>query len=283
MSFKQRAITGLTFVGVMIGVTLAHPIACAILFFLVAILCVYEFSGLILVQDGSNNINLSRRILAMTVGLYLPLIALILSLMDGLSSINLIIYGIPITLFLFSSLFLFELFGKSAQPFPNIGFSFLGMFYIGLPLSLVIGLSTGMPQGNLLVLSILFMIWAGDTGAYMLGSQIGKNKMFPRISPGKTWEGTMGGVASAIIVAVLCSLIFKDIALELWQWMILGTLCAVFGILGDLVESMLKRSLGIKDSGNILPGHGGFLDRFDSFIFVIPFIAIALFFFMMLG
>ncbi|MCH2042588.1 MAG: phosphatidate cytidylyltransferase [Saprospiraceae bacterium] len=281
MSFKQRAITGLTFVGVMIGLTLAHPLACAILFFLVAALCIYEFSGLILVQDGSSTTNLSRRILAMTVGLYLPLIALIQSLIS-VSPTSLVIYGVPITLFLFSSLFLFELFGKSAQPFPNIGFSFLGMFYIGLPLSLVIGLSTSIPQGNFLVLSILFMIWAGDTGAYMLGSQIGKNKMFPRISPGKTWEGTMGGVASAIIVAVLCSLVFKDIPLQLWQWMILGAICAVFGILGDLVESMLKRSLGIKDSGNILPGHGGFLDRFDSFIFVIPFIAIALFFFTML-
>ena len=116
------------------------------------------------------------------------------------------------------------------------------------------------------------MVWASDVFAYLLGSKIGKNKMFPRISPNKTWEGTLSGVLGAILVGYGCSLFFSTIELIFVHWIILASICTVFGILGDLVESMLKRSLGIKDSGNILPGHGGMLDRFDAFVLVIPFV-----------
>ena len=104
-----------------------------------------------------------------------------------------------------------------------------------------------------------------------MGSQIGKTKLFPRISPGKTWEGSTGGVIVTFIVAYLLSLLFTD--LRLMDWLILAAIVSLFGSIGDLVESMLKRSLNIKDSGNLLPGHGGILDRFDAFIFLLPFAA----------
>jgi phosphatidate cytidylyltransferase len=107
----------------------------------------------------------------------------------------------------------------------------------------------------------MLLIWASDTGAYITGKNFGKNKLFERISPGKTWEGWAGGTLLAIINE-----------LELYQWLGVSVLVAVFGVLGDLTESLLKRSLGVKDSGTLLPGHGGILDRFDSLLMAIPFI-----------
>ena len=115
------------------------------------------------------------------------------------------------------------------------------------------------------------MTWANDTGAYLIGSQIGRTKLFPRISPKKTWEGSAGGVLVTFLAGYLLSRIFSDISLV--DWCVLAGIVSIFGSLGDLVESMLKRSLQIKDSGNLLPGHGGFLDRFDAFIFLLPFAA----------
>jgi phosphatidate cytidylyltransferase len=115
-----------------------------------------------------------------------------------------------------------------------------------------------------------FFIWINDTGAYLVGSFIGKNKMYERISPGKTWEGTIGGVLLCIGVSFVVAKLFPQ--LELKHWMAVSAIVAVFGTLGDLIESMLKRTAGVKDSGSIMPGHGGVLDRFDSLIFATPFV-----------
>ncbi|MEO1438184.1 MAG: phosphatidate cytidylyltransferase, partial [Bacteroidota bacterium] len=114
------------------------------------------------------------------------------------------------------------------------------------------------------------LIWANDTFAYLLGSWIGKTKLLPRVSPKKTWEGTLSGVFVTLLASWLYYLLFGHLELE--QWLVIGGIIAVLGTIGDLIESMLKRSFEAKDSGGLLPGHGGFLDRFDSFIFVIPFV-----------
>lgn len=269
MSFKTRAITGLSFAAVMVGVTLAHPIACLALFALVTFLCLWELSGLILVQDSPGAFNPIRRALFALLGM-LPYTGVVLA-SAGFGS-PFLVAMIP----LLFSLFLFELFAQSAKPFDNIAYIALGIFYIGIPFALLaamcIALTAADRSGNQFVLSILLMIWASDTGAYMLGSRIGRTKMFERISPKKTWEGTFSGAILAGGVGVLCQWVFPSVGFLWWQWAIFGAICAVLGVLGDLVESLLKRSLNIKDSGNILPGHGGFLDRFDSFIFVLPFI-----------
>ncbi|TAK40283.1 MAG: phosphatidate cytidylyltransferase, partial [Saprospiraceae bacterium] len=115
------------------------------------------------------------------------------------------------------------------------------------------------------------LTWMNDTGAYIIGSLFGKHLLFSRISPKKTWEGTFGGIAITFLVAFLFCVFTNELRFR--DWIILGAIVSIFGSVGDLVESMLKRSVGVKDSGNLLPGHGGVLDRFDAFIFVLPFAA----------
>lgn len=173
-----------------------------------------------------------------------------------------------------------ELFRKSDKPFTNIAHNFLPIFWIALPFALT-GMLTRLESMDSMVLSIFILIWASDTFAYCGGSLFGKHRMFERISPKKTWEGIIVGTILTCGLAVLLSFMpyfhhaisdtvelhsAKDILL----WVAFALIVVVFGTLGDLIESMFKRSYHIKDSGNIMPGHGGALDRFDSFLFAMP-------------
>jgi len=181
----------------------------------------------------------------------------------------------------FSVLFIAELWRGKKNPFSNIALSLLGIIYIALPFGLIMYffnpqiISGPMHYG--VVLGFLLILWLNDTGAYFVGSLIGKHKLFERISPGKTWEGSAGGALFAVLTAWGLSFVFTQ--LDALHWIILSLIIAVTGTLGDLVESMLKRSLGIKDSGNILPGHGGLLDRFDAVLLSAPFVFVYLAFF----
>ena len=121
-----------------------------------------------------------------------------------------------------------------------------------------------------IVAGMLFLTWANDSFAYIIGSKIGKTPFFLRISPKKTWEGTIGGAVMCLLTSAIIAQFFTQLSLT--NWVIIGAIIAVFGTIGDLVESLLKRSVGVKDSGSFMPGHGGFLDRFDAFIFCIPFV-----------
>jgi phosphatidate cytidylyltransferase len=269
MSLKTRTITGVFFGAVMISACYFSNISCTILFLLIALLCLWELSTHLLIQDSSPFFNRFRQFNFISIGMLLPVSTAIYYLFSEQIILYLLVF-FPVACFL---LFIFELFAKSAQPFQNLGAIFLGLVYIAVPFSILMYLCNGYSSnGHYLILALLFMVWASDVFAYLLGSKIGKNKMFPRISPNKTWEGTLSGVLGAILVGYGCSLFFSTIELSFVHWIILASICTVFGILGDLVESMLKRSLGIKDSGNILPGHGGMLDRFDAFVLVIPFV-----------
>jgi phosphatidate cytidylyltransferase len=120
------------------------------------------------------------------------------------------------------------------------------------------------------VLGMIFFIWINDTGAYLVGSFIGKHKLYEKISPNKTWEGTLGGAVLAMGLSYVVYLIFPQLAYI--HWFIISIIVSVFGTFGDLVESMLKRMAGVKDSGKLMPGHGGVLDRFDSLFFATPFV-----------
>jgi phosphatidate cytidylyltransferase len=149
--------------------------------------------------------------------------------------------------------------------------------YIALPFSLINVLafnatSEGYVAFNtLLPLSIFIFLWVNDSGAYCVGSLLGRHKLFPRISPGKSWEGSIGGAVFVLAAAYAISYFLDtDQMLAMPVWLGLGLVVVVFGTWGDLVESLFKRTLGIKDSGNILPGHGGMLDRFDSSLLAIP-------------
>lgn len=204
--------------------------------------------------------------------------------------------GIIISIYLFTSFFLFdyhiekrsiflglipmiilspivELFKESKNPVQNIAYTFLGIIYICLPFTSLLFIATPFDQNpNLFkpeaLIGLFFIIWANDSGAYMFGSWLGKTKMIERISPNKSWEGAVGGVFVAIVIALVL-FHFLDI-LEPLQVVILTVITVIAGTYGDLTESMIKRSFNVKDSGTILPGHGGLLDRFDSMLFAAP-------------
>lgn len=280
-NFQRRALTATIFAAVMLVGLFLNIWSFYVLFFVISMGCLWEF--LKLTSDG----NKLRKILVFAVAVTLWFtVAYSLLGFKGLGSWDLnrsigntymfLAYSLPIILFIFPFLLLIiELFQKSEKPFDNIGLSLLSIFYTVLPF--VIGLpfliftreypSSFTPN---IVAGLLFLTWANDTFAYIVGSKIGKMPLFPRISPKKTWEGTIGG-------GIMCILTGFGIhhflgILSLTDWLVIGGIVAIFGTLGDLIESMLKRSVGVKDSGSFMPGHGGFLDRFDAFIFVIPFV-----------
>jgi phosphatidate cytidylyltransferase len=170
-------------------------------------------------------------------------------------------------------IFFIKLYKKSdVKPFTNIAYTFLGILYVAIPFSLlhIIAFSTGSYKFEL-VTGILLLTWASDTGGYFAGTFFGKTKLFHRISPKKSWEGFVGGAILTLIIAFLLANLAP--ILPLWKWMTIGFLTVTAGTYGDLVESLFKRSINIKDSGESLPGHGGFLDRFDALLLSLPFIA----------
>lgn len=164
-----------------------------------------------------------------------------------------------------------ELFRNKSEPFENIASTLMGIIYIALPISMLwqIAFRDNIYQFNYhLILAFFIIIWTYDSFAYLTGMMFGKTKLFERISPKKTWEGAIGGFFFALLASYILSRIFTE--LTLYQWLIFATLTSIFGTLGDLVESLLKRNADIKDSGDILPGHGGLLDRFDAMFLAIP-------------
>ena len=152
--------------------------------------------------------------------------------------------------------------------------SLLGIIYASLPFTLVLDMaySTTGSYSWQVVLGTLLLLWASDSGAYFAGKSLGKTKLFERISPKKTWEGSLGGLALSLIIAFGISNYLGWDDLQLWQWLSMSVIIVVIGGYGDLVESLLKRSLEIKDSGRAIPGHGGFLDRFDGLLLALPFL-----------
>ena len=161
----------------------------------------------------------------------------------------------------------------NSHPFVNIGATITGLLYVSLPMALLSLIAFGsghFEPGR--VFCLIFFVWAADTGAYFAGKNFGKHKLAPRISPGKTWEGWAGGAALTLLVGWAAGYFLPDIPLS--HRLVAAGVVAVFGPLGDLAESMLKRSAGVKDSGTFLPGHGGLLDRFDAFLLVLPVLAL---------
>lgn len=175
-------------------------------------------------------------------------------------------FTVPLLLTLAVVLPLIWLLGRPKKEGAFIGWAWTlgGIFYIGWLLSYFVALR-GLDDGRNWVFFALFTTFASDTAAFFVGRALGRHKLAPRVSPGKTWEGTIAGVFGAIIVSLLFTLL---IPISYWQAIVLGILVSIFGQLGDLVESLLKRNMGVKDSGRLIPGHGGFLDRIDSVVFV---------------
>jgi phosphatidate cytidylyltransferase len=173
---------------------------------------------------------------------------------------------------LVSCVYMIKLYKKfERKPFTNIAFTFLGILYVAVPFALLhIAVFDHGEYNYQIIFGCLFILWASDTGAYFAGTFFGKRKLFERISPKKSWEGFFGGAALAMVFTFGVAYFFDTLSLQ--QWIVIGVIIIVGGTFGDLVESLLKRSIEIKDSGSSLPGHGGFLDRFDGLLISAPFI-----------
>lgn len=273
-NFIVRTITGIIFV-VAIVVSFLNPLAMIFLFSLVTGMTVWEFAGLV---NERENVHINQFITSVA-GVLLFLAMAVHA--RGLDTLNLaFVPWLATIIYLLVS----ELYLKATDPIANWAYTMMTQLYIALPFSLLNVLAfqfTNCDLPWLLPLSVFIFLWVNDSGAYCCGSLLGKHKLFPSISPGKSWEGSIGGGVFVLLAAWLISFITtqKGITTNLTtlQWMGMGLVVAVFGTWGDLIESLFKRTLGIKDSGNILPGHGGMLDRFDSSLLAIPAVVVYLF------
>lgn len=257
--FIKRGLTAVLFVIVLIAGINIHPIGFFITFLGIALLANYEFYGLVKKAKAAPQIPTG----------FIAVILLFAACITHIYYDSTLLF--LFLLFLVFLSFIIELYRKKENPFANIAYTLLGIIYVALPFALLLYLvfQNGSDEFRPdIVMGIFLMIWVNDTGAYLVGVNFGKNRLFERISPKKSWEGSIGGGIATLLVAWLCSYFSQDLSLILW--LSVGLIVAVVGGLGDLVESLFKRSIQVKDSGTILPGHGGILDRFDAILIVAP-------------
>ena len=268
-NFIVRTITAVFFVAAIVTCFL-RPEAMAFLFAVVTGLTIWEFTGLV---NEREHVAINR-LICTVAGVYFFLA--MMGYNSGITSSGVFIPYLTSIIYLLIA----ELYLKQEDPVSNWAYTMMSQLYIALPFSLLNVLAfravgDGICYTYLIPLSVFVFLWINDTGAYLCGSLLGKHKLFPRISPGKSWEGSVGGGILVMVIAVLVWYLTEqygvnDLQLSAVEWAGLGLTVVVFGTWGDLVESLFKRTLGIKDSGHILPGHGGMLDRFDSSLLAIP-------------
>ena len=268
-NFIVRTITAVFFVAAIVSCFL-RPEAMILLFGLVTGMTIWEFTGLV---NDREDVSVNQMI-STVAGVYF-----FLAMAGYNSGMTPAAVFIPYLLTLIY-LMVAELYLKQEDPVNDWAYTMMSQLYIALPFSLLNVLAFQSDADSIhyvwtVPLSVFVFLWINDTGAYLCGSLLGKHKLFPRISPGKSWEGSIGGGILVVIVAILVWYLLEQydqnaLGLSAIEWSGLGLVIVVFGTWGDLVESLFKRTLGIKDSGNILPGHGGMLDRFDSSLMAIP-------------
>jgi phosphatidate cytidylyltransferase len=263
----KRIITAVLCLILIIGCLLLGEYTYFVISFAINLIALYEFYKIITVNTISPN-----RYLGLASGSILFILAFLVS--SGIFDEKLYLVMIPLLL----AVFIFELFRKRVNPAANIAITILGIVYISLPLSILNYLV--FPAGGTseysyrILLAFLILIWTNDTAAYFSGMAAGRHMLFKRISPKKTWEGFIGGMLFTFIAAWALSGFFDD--LNLTDMLVFAGIVSLIGVAGDLTESMFKRSIKVKDAGNILPGHGGILDRIDSILMTSPLIFIYL-------
>ena len=264
--FFIRAASAFVFAALLIGSILFNEYSFFGLFLFITVAGLYEFFSLITKEKI-----FSQKI----VGVILGILVFSSNFLFLKGFVGVKFYYLFIIVF--TLITIFELYRNKKDPFTNIAFTLFGVVYIALPLSLlsffVIDIDTTIYSPNIL-LGFIFLIWINDSGAYVFGSLFGKKKLFERISPNKTWMGFIGGVGSALALAFFLPFLFSELSRT--NWIVIALIASVIGTFGDLLESIFKRSLQIKDSGNILPGHGGILDRFDSILLASPIVFVYL-------
>ncbi|TSJ43632.1 phosphatidate cytidylyltransferase [Mucilaginibacter corticis] len=264
---KIRAITGFFFIIVMVASVLLGHYVFGAFYLLLSCFCLWEFYGL--VKKAGFKPDVTTGLLN---GIFIyAAFALAAYQSEGAHKL-LFLLPVPV-----SAIFIQELFKKNKAPFTNIGYTYLGLIFTIMPFTFFHGLAYVNGSFNFhFPLGFLLMLWANDTGAYLVGSQMGRNKLFERHSPKKTWEGLIGGIIITGIAAYIISIYYTELTAQ--QWIISGVIISCFGTTGDLIESMFKRSIDVKDSGGILPGHGGLLDRFDGLLIAAPIVYTYLYF-----
>ena len=295
-NFIIRTITGILFVAIMVTGICLRGDAMILLFAIITGLSIWEFCGLVNEHVADTTVN---RFIATAAGVYLFLA--MAGYCTGIVPPSAFVPYLLTIIYLFIS----ELYLKQKNPIQDWAYTMLSQMYVALPFSMINVLSfQADPQTGqiayhwMLPMSVFVFLWVNDTGAYCTGSLLGRHKLFPRVSPGKSWEGSIGGGIFVLIAAAIIShfaatdtplgsssqeLSTLNSQLSTLKWLGLGLVVVFFGTWGDLVESLFKRTLGIKDSGNILPGHGGMLDRFDSSLMAIPAAVIYLYTLQFLG
>ena len=256
-----RTITGAFFVAIIIGSMILHPLSFAAVIFVIMVVGLKEFYKM--VEQSKVHPQKALGYIAGSVVYLIPVLA-----SQGMISPKHLAF-LPGLVFIF---FITELFRKKQHAIHNVAFSIFGVAYISIPLAtlsmLLSPLAAGDPPTWHILFALFIISWSNDTFAYLTGIWLGKHKLFERISPKKTWEGTIGGTLFALLAAYILAEFFYE--LTILQWMGGALVIVVSGTFGDLSESMLKRKFEVKDSGNFFPGHGGVLDRFDSVLFSAP-------------
>jgi phosphatidate cytidylyltransferase len=281
-NFWQRIITGAVFLLIMIGSIYASFQSFLILFGVITFMATREYVKITSLFASPNK----RMIYIANMGGYLLIAGMFF--FDAYYKMELNPFKRMLWNFITQRLFTFicilftalliatSIFKKSDKPFDNMAFSVLGFVYVAIPFILLI--QTFSPvigsYNYQLPLAYFLLLWSTDSFAYVWGKLFGKHPLAPHISAGKTIEGTVGGILTTMAFSLSFPFIFSGVGYSFTEWMIYAGLIALFSVPGDLSESLLKRRAGIKDSGNLLPGHGGILDRFDSVLLTAPIIYI---------
>lgn len=271
-NFVTRTLAGIVLVAVIIAATVWSPYSFCIVFMLISLLSTQELLKLLTKKKSSLG--------GVSAMLFLAIYAehaMVFS--ERMIVIVWVVYGMSLLIAMIGQLWNTK--SNPVEAWMQIAYS---QIYVAVPFALLNMIAFFRGQFTpVLVLSMLVFIWANDSFAYLVGSLFGRHRMFERVSPKKSWEGFIGGNIFALVAAYVMSLLDQPLSnllvghngasLELWQWFVFAQIVVVFGTLGDLVESLLKRTLGVKDSGVAIPGHGGWLDRFDSLLFAAPVVA----------
>ena len=257
-----RTITGIVLVLVMLTAIMASQYSFALLFLIILTASIYEFTNLFKQSEVQPN-----KFFAYSVSIILFATTFLIA--KGIIEIKYFLGLLPFFLMIMAA----ELYRKKDKVAENIAVTIFSIIYLAIPISLIsflvfpeiLSANAYTPK---LLIALFSLIWIYDSGAYLVGVSIGKHRLFERISPKKSWEGAIGGTLIAIAASYFISGFIPEI--KLIHWIAISILTVVSSTFGDLTESMFKRYFGIKDSGNILPGHGGVLDRFDSLFFAAP-------------
>lgn len=258
-----RTLAGAVFVTLVMGSIFWHPYAVFVVFFFFNALALFEFTRMF--RNKGYDLQFSTTLFIGS--LFYIMIGLFA---NGLVDAKIFMIFIPLLFVLFIT----SLFKISDKPFEELGIRILSIVYIAIPFGLFnviinMGLIGGFENEPLFLAAFFLLVWSSDTFAYLSGISFGKHRLFERISPKKSWEGSIGGGIITLIIAWLFG--YYTAIFTPWIWTVLALVVVVTATFGDLIESQLKRSMGVKDSGNIMPGHGGILDRFDAAIISVPF------------